>query len=195
MKKALFLLLDDFADWEGSHLSSILNQNEKWSVKTISLKEKVISIGGFSVLVDYIIGFEPKDYDLLILVGGNSWNINDQRLFKFIEESFNKNIVIGAICGAVDYLAKNGFLNDYKHTGNSVYLWKNHEFYTSEDKFLEIQAVNDRGLVTANGTAPLEFTKEILKVINFDTLENIEETMYMKRFGFYKYCEEFGNPF
>ena len=42
MKKALFLLLDDFADWEGSHLSSILNQNEKWSVKTISLKEKII---------------------------------------------------------------------------------------------------------------------------------------------------------
>ena len=72
MKNALFLLLDEFADWEGSYLSSTLNQSESWSVKTISVEEKVVSLGGFSVLVDYVIGSEPKDYDLLIMIGGNS---------------------------------------------------------------------------------------------------------------------------
>lgn len=63
MKKALFLLLDGFADWEGSYLSSTLNQSESWSVNTISIEEKVVSLGGFTVLIDYIIGDEPKNYD------------------------------------------------------------------------------------------------------------------------------------
>ena len=57
MKKALFLLLDEFADWEGAYLSSTLNQYDSWSVSTISIEEEVSSLGGFSVIADYIIGF------------------------------------------------------------------------------------------------------------------------------------------
>ncbi|MDN6409625.1 MAG: DJ-1/PfpI family protein, partial [Tetragenococcus halophilus] len=137
MKKALFLLLDEFADWEGAYLSSTLNQSEFWTVKTISVEKKVVSLGGFSVLIDYVIGSEPKDYDLLVMIGGNSWDNSSAELLKFVEEAFNKGIAIAAICGAVDYLAKNGFLNDHKHTGNSVDSWKNYEFYTSADNYLK----------------------------------------------------------
>ena len=37
MKQALFLILDEYADWEGAYLSTTLNQREDWSVHTISL--------------------------------------------------------------------------------------------------------------------------------------------------------------
>ncbi len=217
MKKALFLLLDEFADWEGAHLSSTLNQDDSWSVSTVSIEKNVSSLGGFSVLVDYIIGDEPKDYDLLVMVGSNSWDNDSEKLLDFVEEAFNKKIVIGAICGAVDYLARNGFLNKYKHTGNSVYIWQNYKKYKPENKFLEKQSVSDNLLITANGTAPLEFTESVLengrylghlfgtapleftesvlREIDFDVDENIEKTMFMKRFGFYKYCEKYGNPY
>ncbi|MFQ3843239.1 type 1 glutamine amidotransferase family protein [Staphylococcus pseudoxylosus] len=195
MKKALFLLLDEFADWEGSYLSSTLNQSDTWSVNTISIDKKVASLGGLSVLIDYIIGDEPKDYNLLVMVGGNSWNNDSEKLLNFVEEAFNKNIVIGAICGAVDYLARNGFLNKYKHTGNSVYIWQNYKKYKPENEFLEKQSVSDNMLITANGTAPLEFTESILREIDFDSDKNIEKTMFMNRFGFYKYCEKYGNPY
>lgn len=195
MKKALFLLLDEFADWESAYLSSTLNQSDEWSVSTISIGKAVTSLGGFSVLVDYIIGNEPKDYDLLVMIGGNSWDNSSEELFHFVKEVFNKNIVIGAICGAVDYLARNGFLNKYKHTGNSVYIWRNYHNYKPEEEFLEQQSVSDNLLITANGTAPIEFTELFLKEINFDTYENIEKTTYMNRFGFYKYCEKYGNPY
>ncbi|PTI36529.1 glutamine amidotransferase, partial [Staphylococcus succinus] len=147
MKKALFLLLDEFADWEGSYLSSTLNQSDTWSVNTISVDKKVTSLGGLSVLIDYIIGDEPKDYDLLVMIGGNSWNNDSEKLLNFVEEAFNKNIVIGAICGAVDYLARNGFLNKYKHTGNSVYIWQNYKKYKPENEFLEMQSVSDNMLI------------------------------------------------
>ncbi|PTI37245.1 glutamine amidotransferase, partial [Staphylococcus succinus] len=177
------------------YLSSTLNQSDSWSVNTISVDKKVTSLGGLSVLIDYIIGDEPKDYDLLVMIGGNSWNNDSEKLLNFVEEAFNKNIVIGAICGAVDYLARNGFLNKYKHTGNSVYIWQNYKKYKSENEFLEKQSVSDNMLITANGTAPLEFTESILREIDFDSDKNIEKTIFMNRFGYYKYYEKYGNPF
>jgi len=76
-----------------------------------------------------------------------------------------------------------------------VDLWNDYEFYTSADNYIEKQAVKDRQLVTANGTAPLEFTELVLELIEFDTPENIEKIMFMNRYGFYNYCEKYGNPF
>ncbi|MCG8939761.1 glutamine amidotransferase [Staphylococcus epidermidis] len=195
MKKALFLLLDEFADWEGAYLSSTLNQYDSWSVSTISIEEEVSSLGGFSVIADYIIGQEPKDYDLLVMIGGKSWDDNSKNLLNFVENAFDKNIVIGAICGAVDYLARNGFLNKYKHTGNSSYIWQGYEKYKPENEFLEKQSVTDNNLITANGTASLEFTEAILRKIDFDSEKSIEKIMFMNRFVFYKYCKKYGNPY
>ena len=195
MKKALFLLLDGFADWEGSYLSSTLNQSESWSVNTISVEEKVVSLGGFTVLIDYIIGDEPKNYDLLIMIGANSWDNDNHKLLKFVQETFNKGIPVGAICGAVDYLAKHGFLNDSRHTGNTVYLWEDYNEYNSKDNFIEEQAVKDGKLVTANGTAPIEFTELVLELIELASPNNIEKKIYMYRNGFYKYNDKYGNPF
>ena len=40
--------------------------------------------------MDYIIGDEPKDYDLLVMIGGNSWDNDSEKLLDFVEEAFNK---------------------------------------------------------------------------------------------------------
>ena len=123
MKKALFLILDEYADWEGAYLSSTLNEREDWSVNTISLDGIVSSIGGFKTSADYIIGSEPEDFNLLVMIGGILWGNDNKMLLQFIKITFQNNIPIGAICGAVDCLAKNGFLNDHNHTGKfSLYL-------------------------------------------------------------------------
>lgn len=65
MKQDLFLILDEYADGEGAYLSSTLNQSEDWSVHKISLGDTVSSIGGFKTAVDYIIGSEPGNFNLL----------------------------------------------------------------------------------------------------------------------------------
>lgn len=195
MKKALFLLLDQFADWESAYLSATINQSNTWEVKTISLTKSVSSIGGFSVITDYQIGTFKGDYDLLIMVGGDSWNIEDESLYNFIKEAFGKDTAIGAICGAVDYLAKNGLLNDYVHTGNALYLWNEFQKYNGHQKFLEQQAVIDQNLVTANGTAIVEFLELVLILIDFDTAESIKRKIFMIRKGYYAYCKRYGNPY
>ncbi|MFK4311028.1 putative intracellular protease/amidase [Bacillus sp. RC242] len=120
---------------------------------------------------------------------------DNKKLLELIKTTFQNNIPIAAICGAVDFLAENGLLNNHNHTGNSVYIWNEYEGYSPNSSFLEKQAVRDKNLVTANGTAPIEFTDLVLELIEFDTPENIEKMMYMNQYGFYNYCDKYGNPY
>lgn len=195
MKQAIFLILDEYADWEGAYLSSQLNQDSNWEVKTASIKKEVISIGGFKTVVDYQLEQVPYDCELLVLIGGNSWAIENSVLKRLIQERLANNKFVGAICGAVDYLARNGLLANLKHTGNAQYLWRNFDQYQNKTDFIEKQVVRDHNLVTANGTAPLEFTQQILKMIHFKDSEQIDKDIYLYKFGFYQYCAKYGNPF
>lgn len=195
MKQVIFVVLDEYADWEGAHLSSMLNQSNEWEVKTASVKDEVISIGGFHTKIDLNLDQIPKNADLLVLIGGNSWNLENQKLKHLIGQRLINNQPVAAICGAVDYLAKNGLLNNYKHTGNAVYIWNEFHNYTNSENFIEKQVVHDQNLVTANGTAALEFTAEVLKMVHFNDDHAIEKQVALQELGFYKYCDKYGNPF
>ena len=79
-KEILFVLLKDFADWEGAYIAPNLNagvepgSESKYIVKTVSVrKEPVVSIGGFKVLPGYGINDIPADYAGIVLIGGMSW--------------------------------------------------------------------------------------------------------------------------
>ena len=194
MKTALFLMLDQYADWEGTYLASQLNQSTDWQVKTASTTPLVTSIGGFTTKVDYQLDHWPT-IDLLILIGGNTWDINNPRLFSLVQHHLNSSKPLGAICGAVDYLAQNGFLTGYQHTGNSQALWHNYSNYLNTADFHNQQAISDKNLVTANGTAALAFTAAVLQLIHFQSNEKITRTIDLYHLGFYQYCQKYGNPF
>lgn len=119
------------------------------------------------------------------MIGGNSWQIENSVLKQLLQDRLTNSKFVGAICGAVDYLAKNGLLTNFKHTGNAQYLWKDFDQYQNKSDFLEEQTVCDHNLVTANGTAPLEFTKQVLKMIKFKNSEQIDKDIYLYEFGFY----------
>ncbi|MBZ2404974.1 DJ-1/PfpI family protein [Liquorilactobacillus hordei] len=195
MKTAIFLILDDYADWEGSYLASQLNQSSDWCVSTASIKPQVTSIGGFKTNVDYLLTEIPQKIDLLVLIGGNSWSISNKELRELIVKQLSMQQLVAAICGAVDFLAQNGLLTNYKHTGNSQYLWQNYSEYTNQGDFIKKQAVIDNNLVTANGTATLQFTKLVLKLVNFLPEVEIDKALALHELGFYKYCATYGNPY
>ncbi|MCG0585422.1 DJ-1/PfpI family protein [Lactiplantibacillus plantarum] len=83
MKTALFIMLNEYADQEGAYLSSQLNQNEDWQVKTASINSTVTSIGSLTTKVDYQLSDLPSS-DLLILIGGNSWDVENSQLSNLI---------------------------------------------------------------------------------------------------------------
>lgn len=193
MKTALFVLLDQYADWEGAYLMSLLNQRDNWQVKTASNLPQVKSIGGIQTTVDLNLSKIDQMYHFLVLIGGNSWNIHSQELYAIIEQQLSHDLPVAAICGAVDYLALHGFLEGYRHTGNARFLWKDFPNYQMPENFIERQAVSDRNLVTANGTAALDFTEFALQLIG-DSLIEAKKEVDLYRLGLYDYREKYGNP-
>ncbi|KRL12421.1 4-methyl-5(B-hydroxyethyl)-thiazole monophosphate biosynthesis protein [Schleiferilactobacillus perolens DSM 12744] len=188
-------MMDDYADWEGAYLSRMLNTAPDWTVKTASTQKEIKSIGGLTTKVDYQINQIPRDCALLVLIGGNSWTIDNEWLKQLIISRLHNGQPVAAICGAVDYLARNGLLNDYQHTGNAQYLWQDDNQYQNPTGFIAQQAVQDRNLVTANGTAALDFTEAVLKMVAFKPDDQVHQDVDLYRIGYYQYCQKYGNPF
>ena len=87
-------------------------------------------------------------------------------------------------------MAKHGFLNDVKHTGNGLdqlKLW-GRDAYTNSESYMHQQAVSDSGIVTANGSGVLEFTRELLLLLENDTPERVEMYYQFNKQG---YCALF----
>lgn len=83
-------------------------------------------------------------------------------------------------------MAKAGFLNNVKHTGNGLeqlQLWGG-DNYTNPDGYVHVQVVSDNNIVTANGSATLEFAKELLLLLENDTPERIEMYYQFNKQGF-----------
>lgn len=83
-------------------------------------------------------------------------------------------------------MAKCGLLNKVKHTGNGLdqlKLWGG-DNYTNPDGYIHAQAVSDGNIVTANGSATLEFAKELLSLLENDTPERIEMYYQFNKQGF-----------
>lgn len=192
MKKTiLFVILQQYADWEAAYISSAITMLGEggYDIKTVSLsKEPVQSIGGFNVLPDYDTASVPAEYDALILIGGMTWRSeNTQQIKVLVQDCLRKGKVLGGICDASAFLGTAGALNEVAHTSNDLNDLKQWagSAYTGEANYIARQAVRDRKVITANGTAPLEFAKEILSALEVAEEEKILDWYHFHKLGYY----------
>ena len=194
----LYLLLVNYADHESVFLASAINCDENGIRKNPKYINKVVtptltpvrSCGGFQTLPDYSFDTMPEEYAALILIGGYGWldDKTSDKVIPIVKKAIEKGIVVGAICNAASFLAKHGFLNNIKHTGNGLEqlkLWGGNN-YTNQAGYINEQAVSDKRIVTANGTGELEFAKELLLLLENDTPEQIEMFYRFNIEGFVK---------
>lgn len=192
MKKTiLFVILQQYADWEAAYLSSGINMlgDGSYEIKTVSLtNESIASIGGFHTVPDYDIKSIPSDYEALILIGGMTWRDEKAKQIKpLVEESFKKGKVLGGICDASAFLGTVGILNNVNHTSNDLNDLKKWagKSYTGEEKYIMQQVVSDKNIITANGTAALEFAKEVMLSLKVAPENNIIEWYNFHKLGYY----------
>lgn len=190
-KNILFVILPQYADWEAAYLASAIAMlaGENYAIRTVSLsQDAVTSIGGFRVLPDYDLKSVPSDYEALILIGGMAWrDENAQQIKPLVTDCFRKGKVLGGICDASAFLGTAGVLNDVFHTSNDrndLKQWAG-SAYTGEEKFIAKQAVRDQNVITANGTAPMEFAKEVLLALHAASEEKIADWYSFHKLGFY----------
>lgn len=191
----LYVLLPDYAAHEIVYLSEaiasdeqLLKENPKYVNKIVApTMDPVKSIGGFRTLPDYSFDTMPDDYAAMVLIGGFGWATSvADKVVPIVKRAIENGKIVGAICNAASFLAKHGFLNHVRHTGNGVEqlnLWGG-ENYAGVAMYLHEQAVSDKNIVTANGSATLEFAKELLLLLENDTPERIEMYYQFNKQGF-----------
>lgn len=189
MKKILYVILEQWADWELAYVSSAVNMlgGGAFENKVVSLaKDAVTSIGGIRCLPDYDVQGVPADYDALILIGGMSWrNECALQVRPLVDDCVKKGKVLGAICDACRFLGSVGALNGARHTANDVRELKQCAEYKNEQGFVHRQAVSDKHIVTANGTAALEFAQELLRALSVAPEAQIKGWYDFHKLGFY----------
>lgn len=191
----LYILLPDYAAHEAVYLSEVIASDElalkespKYVNKVVApTLEPVKSIGGFRTLPDYSFDTMPDDYAALVLIGGFGWSRPvAEQVVPIVKQAIEKGKIVGSICNAASFMAKHGFLNTVKHTGNGLEqlkLWGS-ENYTNPDGYVHAQSVSDKNIVTANGSGTLEFAKELLLLLENDTPERVEMYYQFNKQGF-----------
>ncbi len=192
----LYLLLDDYADHESVFLSTAVSCDERGMKSDPMYVNRVVaptldtirSCSGFRTVPDYSFATMPDSYAALVLIGGYGWIDADKcsPVAPIVADALKKGITVGAICNSASFMASHGFLNDVRHTGNGLDQLKSWggDRYTGEAMYVDAQAVSDRGIVTANGTASLEFARELLLLLGSDTPERIEKFYRFNKEGF-----------
>lgn len=196
----LYILLPDFAEHEMVFLAEAiasdeyaLKENPKYVNRFVApTLEPVKSIGGFRLMPDYSFDTIPDDYAALVLIGGFGWATPvADKVVPVVSRAIADGRVVGAICNAASFMAKHGFLNDVDHTGNGLdqlKLWGAAN-YTNFGGYRHKQAVACKNIVTANGSATLEFARELLSLLENDTPERIEMYYQFYKQGFCELCE------
>ncbi|TQF65822.1 glutamine amidotransferase [Rhodococcus spelaei] len=161
---------DTLADWEVGYAIAHIN-NPQWhktpgrfATATVGAStEPITTMGGVRMLPDLAItDLHPDQSAMLILPGNEIWSTAEFEVWSAKAREFlAAGVPVAAICGATGGLALAGLLDDREHTSNAV------EFlagtgYAGAALYRDMPAVDDDGLITASGLAPVEFAHAIL---------------------------------
>ncbi|MGY1894424.1 type 1 glutamine amidotransferase family protein [Nocardia gipuzkoensis] len=161
---------DTLADWEVGAATAHINKPSwhrepgTWQVRTVGLSaEPITTMGGMRIVPDVVLAdLTPADSAMLILPGAETWEGPELDPFTHKAREFvAAGVPVAAICGATFGLAKAGLLDTRKHTSN-VAEFLLYSGYSGADHYVEAPAVTDGDVITASGSAPFEFAREVL---------------------------------
>ncbi|WP_416730496.1 DJ-1/PfpI family protein [Fictibacillus sp. JL2B1089] len=181
MKKVLLLVYDSFADFEVAILNTCLSGSE-YELVTCSPDSSihtVTSAGNLKIKPDLSVNeITIDDYSALIIPGGTPFPfLENSMVTKMIRSFFDKDKLIGAICGGPALLGAAGILNHIQYTAS---LTEDDSRYTSVMNWgnkCEEHLVIDQNVITATGSNYIQFAEEVLrqlKVFPNNTLNPLE---------------------
>jgi putative intracellular protease/amidase len=184
-------VFDSMADWEASFAIAGINNPrfqqhpDKYRVVTVgATRQPVTTMGGLRIVPEISLSeVDTNDAAMLILPGGDNWESGGNRdAIQLARIFFIESVPIAAICGATQALACAGMLDDFHHTSNCrEYLaatgYRGGKFYC------DVPAITDEGVITASGTAPLEFAREIFRTLDLYSDSCLEAWYTLFKFG------------
>jgi len=194
-KHVLFVLLDQYADWEAAPLAAVVNQSAGWRVRTVAPdKAPIRSLGGLTAMPDLTVSEAlESEFAGVALIGGLSWRTETAGTVEpLVRLALDRRAVLGAICDATVFLGTLGALNGAPHTSNMLDDLKNYagQGYSGAEHYQQRQAVRSGRLITANGAAAMDFAREMLAALEVMTEEDAGKWYRLFKFGFYEAPEE-----
>lgn len=190
-RNVFLYVFEGMADWEASFAIAGINnprfQQEPGRYRVVTVgatREAVTTMGGLRVMPEICLGeVNPDRAAMLILPGGDAWETGANRpAVDLARVFFVEGVPIAAICGATRALACAGMLDDFHHTSNSrEYLASTR--YRGGKFYCDAPAIADEGVITAAGTAPLEFAKEIFRALGLYSECALDAWYAMFKFG------------
>lgn len=203
-RKVYLYIFDTMSDWEVGYLTAELNTGRYFKkglepLKIITVgndKEPISTMGGLNVLPEISIDeCKLEKEDLLILPGGETWlSSQHEIILEKTKKALEQGTIVAAICGATLALANKGLLDNRYHTSNDLeFLKMVVPSYSGDEYYKREGAVSGNNLITACGTAPLEFTKEVLKSLDVLSTEALEAWFNLYKTNDSKYFFELMN--
>ena len=160
---------DSLADWEIGYVTAHI-ANPTWQrrpgryrIRTVGAgSQPVTTMGGLRIVPDTVLeDVTPDDSAMLILAGNDIWPTD--AFVPFVDKArqfLEAGVPVAAACGATGALAAAGMLDERIHTSNA------REFlqgvgYGGSHLYRDEPAVTDGDLITASGTAPVDFAREV----------------------------------
>jgi putative intracellular protease/amidase len=185
-------VMDTMSDWEPGYAVAGINQPAfqqnpgRYAVRTVgATRDPVRTMGGVTIVPDLALSeLRPEESAMLILPGAASWDdpAAHADAVELARQFLAAGVPVAAICGATGGLARAGVLNGRPHTSNAREFMAWQEGYDGAAHYADAPAVLDGDLVTASGTAPVDFARAI-----FQRLELYAPTVLDAWYALYKH--------
>jgi putative intracellular protease/amidase len=168
MEQAVYVVVfDGLPDWEPALALAAL-RDASIPVKSVGFtSEPVITAAGLRIVPDLALEeIDPAMVKLLVIPGGDLWRASAYPVSAFeglLRQLFEMKVPVAAICGGTIPLARSGFLAGRPHTSNDArWLQAIVPDYAGQELYKNELSVREGGLITAPGSAPVEFAREVL---------------------------------
>jgi putative intracellular protease/amidase len=185
-------VLDTMADWEPAFAVAGINQPMfqlnpgRFSVRTVGpSRDPVRTVGGITILPDTAIAdLRPEDSAMLILPGSDAWEQGAHADAVEAARAFlAAGVPVAAICGATAGLARAGLLDGRPHTSNAPEYLGAMPGYGGAAHYVDAPAHRDGDLITASGTAPIDFARRIFERLGLYAPEVVDAWYALYRHG------------
>lgn len=170
MQDIVLYATDTMADWEYGYLTSGITMADEINPDRYRLRvlgeggREVTTKGRLRVQTDgAVTDADPGAMAMLVLPGADTWAEGHDKVLDLAKRLVEKGTPVAAICGATLALARAGLLDDRLHTSNAPEFLGGATGYDGAELYREDRVAEDRGVITAPGTMPVDFAAAIFR--------------------------------
>ena len=169
-KNIVLYATDTMADWEYAYITTQIAEaahtrpGHRRLVIAGDTTAPVRSMGGLTITPDIDLDeIRPDETAVLVIPGADTYESGHDKVLATAQRLLDADVPVAAICGATFALARAGLLDDRQHTSNAPMVLEA-SGYAGGELYSFDAAITDKGITTASGTRPVDFSAEVFRV-------------------------------